>query len=732
MLLDYFRESGLDHPTVEAAFAADPARALELLRAVAYQDAGYIDDDALDAAERRFALDPNSYFWVLHAVAERKPDRARAALDRWVSLFPRAPAEAVDALYYVCTNNPQLLRPDLVGLLCAHCAANASQCFQALRYVLERRPELVTGAVVDAVLRHLPLQVNQAFYFLREAASKRPEFTPACTLALFDAVLLEPHPAVRAEMLGDLRAVTTHSHVRTELERALRAPARAGSAPARALMGLLFRQRTRAHQRVLLDALLLAAQWPAVWDFLVFLLEAADPKTASSAAAADFLESVYRLHYLVPGWRFGEIVARRLDLKDVPEAPLPVDVAADPELAALHRRVSALAERFGSPLRLTPLKRFREQPARLEAERRALADAQTTRRMKRRRSLEERLARAAPTPAERRRLARELRDSLRAEAVEITRAALDHAAKDAYREAALRVFGREVDVDRLDPAILPAFLYLERLGPRMPNNRKYLARLIEDRIERRPHDWMRTEPPALAWADRVRAARPGVKLDRWRAEFSKDFSYTPADAAREKRERREADLAQTAALFKGLGVDVAPDPAALRAALDGLKRAEPDPEKAPPDPRVLEEIGLNLERVRLAEQAADSDYEGSVKLEVETDPFQVLFMGEYGFASCLSLRGSNVWSAVSNAVDVDKCVVWARDPAGNIVGRRLIALLPEGVVSYRTYTNRHGLALDGMFERFLAAYAAHCGTSVVHGLTSGPLLSDAWYDDGAI
>jgi len=41
---------------------------------------------------------------------------------------------------------------------------------------------------------------------------------------------------------------------------------------ARALMGLLFRQRTRAHQRVLLDALALAVQWPAVWDFLAFLL----------------------------------------------------------------------------------------------------------------------------------------------------------------------------------------------------------------------------------------------------------------------------------------------------------------------------------------------------------------------------------------------------------------------------------------------------------------------------
>ena len=116
------------------------------------------------------------------------------------------------------------------------------------------------------------------------------------------------------------------------------------------------------------------------------------------------------------------------------------------------------------------------------------------------------------------------------------------------------------------------------------------------------------------------------------------------------------------------------------------------------DPAVVEEIGNNLERVRIAiEQEDESDYEGTITLEVETDPFHVLFMGEYGFASCLSLRGANVWSAVSNAIDVDKAVIWARDPAGNIVGRRLIALMPQGVVSYRTYTNRHGLSLDGFF-----------------------------------
>ena len=141
---------------------------------------------------------------------------------------------------------------------------------------------------------------------------------------------------------------------------------------------------------------------------------------------------------------------------------------------------------------------------------------------------------------------------------------------------------------------------------------------------------------------------------------------------------------------------------------------------------------MNLERVRLVEQTPESDFEGRIVLSVETDPFEVLFMGEYGFASCLSLRGSNSWSAVSNAIDIDKVIVWAKEPAGNVVGRRLLALMPEGIVQFRTYSNRHGLALDHFFDEFVAAYAAHCGTRVTRGGHPKALLSDRWYDDGAM
>jgi hypothetical protein len=150
------------------------------------------------------------------------------------------------------------------------------------------------------------------------------------------------------------------------------------------------------------------------------------------------------------------------------------------------------------------------------------------------------------------------------------------------------------------------------------------------------------------------------------------------------------------------------------------------------DPALLAEVAMNLERVRIAGQTPDSDFAGRLTLSVESDPFGMLFMGEYGFASCLSLRGINAWSAVSNAIDIDKAIVWATEPGGNVVGRRLLALVPEGVLTFRTYTNRHGLGLDTLFDRFVADYAAHVGVPLTKEGRSGPLLSDRWYDDGSM
>jgi hypothetical protein len=731
-LLDYFRGYHFDHSSLDAAFRADPAATLEKLCDASYQHAGWFSPGVVDAVMARFDEAPERGFWILHNLAAQDESRSRTLLDLYVSRFSLHPAAAIDATYYVSTNNPQLLRQDLVDLVAAHISAQGSKAFQTFQYVLHKRPELITKSVVDAVVRAFGVQVNQSFLFFRELLKARPEFTPHCTLALFECVFREPHPYERREMLQDIVAIAGRSHVQTGLERALREPASHGSRAARVLMAILFRQTSRALQRVLLEALDNAARWPPLWNFLLFLIDASDPKQVSTAAAEKFLEGSYRLQQIVTPFEFEQLLVNKLDLRNPPPAPFPVEAAflnEDAAVSALHATARMMAERFGATVKLAPLEQFRARAAAAARERSALIAANTTRRRRRRESLEARLAewsRGEVGAREKRALAKKVLDALRAQAAEIAQRAIDAAARDAYRAAVKHVLGREVDLDRIEPAVLPAFLYYGRLG-RMPNNRKYLARLIEDRIEGRPHDWMRTEPPAAAWAASVAAEFPKIRLERWRAAFRKEFSYRPETAAAEKQRRIEHDLEQTRGLFADLEVE-GMEKAGYKELHEKYLEVRPTTTQPP-----IEEIANNLERIRIAMQQEDaSDFEGKIVLEIETDPFQVLFMGEYGFASCLSLRGSNVWSAVSNAIDIDKAVVWARDPAGNIVGRRLIALTPHGLVSYRTYTNRHGLSLDGFFEKFLDAYAEDCGTKVTHKVSPGPLLSDDWYDDGSI
>jgi len=732
-ILEYLRGYGFDHPSLDAAFRADAAQTMGKLCDISYNHSEWLVPEILDAALAHFDVEPGRGFWILHNLASHDEKRSRALMERYSAQFPRFPEAAVDATFYIATNNPHLLRQDLVDRVAAHIPANGSMAFRTFQYVLVKRPELITKPVVESVVRNLGAQVNQAFYLIRELLKARPEFTPLCTLALFECVFREPHPYQRREMLQDIVAIAGRSHIQTGLERALRDPATQGSRAARVLMALLFRQTSRALQRVLLEALDNAAKWPALWSFLLFLIETSDPKQVSTAAAEKFLEGSYRLNQIVTPYEFEQLLVSKLDLHEPPPAPFPAEAAFlndDPELASLHATATMMAKRFGTELKLAPLDQFRARAERTEQERRAISAANTTRRRRRRESLDARLAiwkKGEIDPRERKALQKKVIDALRIQAAEIAQRAIDAAAKGAYRAAVKHVLGRDIDLDRIEPGVLPAFLYYGRLG-RMPNNRKYLARLIEDRIEGRPHDWMRSEPPAAAWAKAVTKEWPDVRLERWRAEFRKDYSYRPEAAAREKERRIERDLEQTRALFAELkveGMEKADYKTLREKFLEQRTRAK--------DPAVVEEIGNNLERIRIAQQQEDeSDYEGKIVLEIETDPFHVLFMGEYGFASCLSLRGSNVWSAVSNAIDIDKAVVWARDPAGNIVGRRLIALTPQGLVSYRTYTNRHGLSLDGFFEKFLDAYAEHCGTKVTHRVSPAPLLSDDWYDDGSI
>lgn len=127
---------------------------------------------------------------------------------------------------------------------------------------------------------------------------------------------------------------------------------------------------------------------------------------------------------------------------------------------------------------------------------------------------------------------------------------------------------------------------------------------------------------------------------------------------------------------------------------------------------------------------------GSVRLAFESDPLAILQMGNY-FETCLSVRGCNAFAAVANACDLNKRVVYGRDGAGRVVARKLVCLDEEGrLVGFRTYVGLHddtaNTALETAMRDYVARFVAACGLQLVDDGSIPRLVSECWYDDGAV
>lgn len=120
-------------------------------------------------------------------------------------------------------------------------------------------------------------------------------------------------------------------------------------------------------------------------------------------------------------------------------------------------------------------------------------------------------------------------------------------------------------------------------------------------------------------------------------------------------------------------------------------------------------------------------------LAAERDPLQALRMG-LPFDSCLAIDdGCNRHSAIINALDANKWVVYLRDPRGRILARQLIAVSSDWrLVGYRVYTSI-GTA-DGLidaFHEYARALGAQCGIELADSGAPETLNGREWYDDGS-
>jgi YD repeat-containing protein len=123
---------------------------------------------------------------------------------------------------------------------------------------------------------------------------------------------------------------------------------------------------------------------------------------------------------------------------------------------------------------------------------------------------------------------------------------------------------------------------------------------------------------------------------------------------------------------------------------------------------------------------------GRLTLDLEKDPLQIMRMGEM-FETCLAPGSFNFFSAVANAADINKRVLYARNPKGVIQGRCLLALTDEGhLLIFRIYAHAHAEAVKEAVTSYVFDLAEAMGTAVATNAEIRNLVATRWYDDGPI
>ena len=123
-------------------------------------------------------------------------------------------------------------------------------------------------------------------------------------------------------------------------------------------------------------------------------------------------------------------------------------------------------------------------------------------------------------------------------------------------------------------------------------------------------------------------------------------------------------------------------------------------------------------------------FKGVVSLE--QDAVEVLRMG-VPFDTCLSIQGGcNAASAVINAIDINKRVVYFRGDDGKPLARKLIAISSDfRLIGYQLYTAiGHDKELSAELDDYCAFVAKRCGLKLADRGVPEQLHAGFWYDDG--
>jgi hypothetical protein len=304
---------------------------------------------------------------------------------------------------------------------------------------------------------------------------------------------------------------------------------------------------------------------------------------------------------------------------------------------------------------------------------------------------------------------------------------------------------------RVERWLADDFPDLERLEREIAAIELRLEAKEEDVAERR--NALRTRLDNL----RARRAQPAApragRLERLRAKLDRAWGHAVLE-----RWESALDARLPQALRELLGIDVVPAwlkdprPLSLLAAASRLSgarrrlalrlfrlRCGPPPwdlRDAPQNRRFLESLphldwspwldGVGTREVKIAAGRL-------LYFALEDDPLEIFRMGAH-FRTCLSPGSMNYFSVFTNAADINKRLLYARDApgkTGKVVGRCLLALTAPGeLLRFEAYCHEGGVDFSQACSDFADDLARRMGARRSASGEVPTLVASAWYDDG--
>jgi hypothetical protein len=148
------------------------------------------------------------------------------------------------------------------------------------------------------------------------------------------------------------------------------------------------------------------------------------------------------------------------------------------------------------------------------------------------------------------------------------------------------------------------------------------------------------------------------------------------------------------------------------------------------DKTLLKDLKTQLNALRSLQGVERGRAAQSITIESEFDSLEILQMGNYVAGSCLNVNGAYKWSAVVNACEANKRVLYARDEHGNVIGRVLIAVdNNDRIVRFPVYYAT-SIPLDEYFNDYIKKLAERCKLSLNGNADNVQnLIASRWYHD---